>query len=635
METFSSKGGVRFNLWGMVRPLTDSDFWLFAEGRHDRLYEILGCHLESEVATFRVWAPAAAEVSVVGDFNSWQPGKNPLIRIDGGLWEGKVAGAVEGNRYKYHIVSQIWGYTVDKADPFGFRSEVAPGTASVIWPLDHTWTDQNWMNARKRIDPRRRPFSIYEVHLGSWRRPAGYRESAEPLRDYLLDMGFTHVEFLPLMEHPYYPSWGYQTTGYTAATSRYGSPQDLMGLIDTLHQAGVGVILDWVPSHFPTDEHGLGYFDGTYLYEHADPRQGYHPDWKSLIFNYDRGEVRSFLISTGHFWFDRYHADGLRVDAVASMLYLDYSRKEGDWVPNAWGGRENTGAIHFLRDLNTSVYARFPGVETIAEESTAWPLVSHPVAVGGLGFGFKWDMGWMNDTLRYVGLDHFFRSHVDNHRLLTFRGIYAHSENYVLPLSHDEVVHGKGSLLGKQAGDMWQRFAGLRCLLAYQWSLPGKKLLFMGGELAQPWEWNHDGDLAWQYLEYPEHRGVQDWVRLLNRLHQEEPSLHVGDHSPDGMSWLDADNVSSSVLALLRWSPNGRSLVVVFNFTPVPRPRYRIGAPSGGTWEVLGNSDDPEFGGSGFWPERKVAAEPAAHGSWDHSLTFDLPPMACVFLAPA
>lgn len=617
----------------MGRSFTDTDAWLLAEGRHDRLYEILGCQLDEDGATFRVWAPTAAEVSVVADFNGWNPEKNPLAKLIGGIWEGRVPGVVQGDRYKFHIVSHIWGYTVLKADPFAVRSEQAPATASVAWPLGYSWGDATWLAKRAAEDRRAHPMSIYEVHLGSWRRPSGYRELAKPLAEYLTDLGFTHVEFLPLMEHPYYPSWGYQTTGYTAATSRYGTPQDLMYMVDTLHQAGIGVILDWVPSHFPTDEHGLGYFDGTYLYEHADPRKGYHPDWKSLIFNYDRGEVRSFLISTGHFWLDKYHADGLRVDAVASMLYLDYSRQEGEWVPNATGGRENNGAIQFLRDLNISVYSRFPGVETIAEESTAWPLVSHPVATGGLGFGFKWDMGWMNDTLHYMALDHLFRSHVDNHRLLTFRGLYAHTENYVLPLSHDEVVHGKGSLLAKQAGDLWQRFAGLRCLFAYQWALPGKKLLFMGGELAQPWEWSHDGDLAWDHLDYPEHAGVQSWVRVLNRLYRDEPSLHLGDHQAGGMRWFVTEDASSSTLAFVRIAPEGRAVLAVFNFTPVPRTNYRIGVEGGGVWEVLGNSDDPEYGGSGFWEARKVQSEPTGAGG--HVIEFDLPPLAAVFLAPS
>ncbi|HLY38900.1 MAG TPA: 1,4-alpha-glucan branching protein GlgB, partial [Candidatus Binatia bacterium] len=483
--------------------LTDQDLHLFNEGTHLALADKLGAHpgvVDGVDGTFfAVWAPNAQAVSVIGDFNGWRPSRDALRpRATSGIWEGFIPGVRRGARYKYHVASRLDGYRVDKADPFAFHDEVPPATASIVWPLDYEWGDGEWIATRAGRNALGAPLAIYELHLGSWRRvpgegnrSLGYREIAPLLADYVAAAGFTHVELLPIMEHPFFGSWGYQTTGYFAPTSRYGTPQDLMFLIDHLHQRGIGVILDWVPSHFPTDEHGLGYFDGTHLYEHGDPRQGFHPDWNSFIFNYGRNEVRSFLLSSALFWLERYHADGLRVDAVASMLYLDYSRKPGEWIPNDHGGRENLAAIDFLRRLNTSVYERCPSVQTYAEESTAWPMVSRPTYVGGLGFGFKWDMGWMHDTLAYMALDPVHRKF--HHGQLTFRMIYAFNENFVLPLSHDEVVYGKGSLLAKMPGDDWQKRANLRLLYAYQWSQPGKKLLFMGGELGQPWEWNHDG----------------------------------------------------------------------------------------------------------------------------------------------
>jgi 1,4-alpha-glucan branching enzyme len=474
------------------------------------------------------------------------------------------------------------------------------------------------------------------MHLGSWRGYGSvtYRGIAHPLADYLLEQGFTHVEFLPLMEHPFYGSWGYQSTGYFAPTSRFGLPEDLMFLIDHLHQRGIGVILDWVPSHFPTDQHGLGLFDGTHLFEHADPRRGYHPDWSSYIFNYERPEVQSFLLSSAHFWLDHFHADALRVDAVASMLYLDYSRKEGEWIPNRYGGRENLAAVDFLRKLSNTVRARFPGVGIIAEESTAWAGVTASPESGGLGFHYKWDMGWMNDTMRYCHLDPLFRSHPESHRLVTFRGLYSTTEQFMLALSHDEVVHGKRSLLGKQWGDSHRQFAGLRALFGYMWSVPGEKLLFMGGEFGQWNEWNHDAELDWALLEYPSHQQMLEWVRNLNHLYKTEPALHQMDHDPEGFRWVEADDYARAAFAYLRQTPNGRPVLVLLNFTPVSWQNYRVGVPIPGHWEVLASSDDPRYGGSGEGVSGTVEATPGFQQDFEQSLTLTLPPLSAVFMVP-
>jgi 1,4-alpha-glucan branching enzyme len=626
----------------MSSALSDQDLYLFNEGSHLRLYEKLGAHpavVDGVAGTrFAVWAPNAASVSVIGDWNGWSREADPLRpRGSSGIWEGFVPGVGPGAVYKYHVRSRVRGYRVDKADPFAFHHEVSPRTASVVWELDYDWGDKDWMEARAARQSLSAPMTIYELHVGSWRRVAAegfrslsYRELALPLAEHVTALGFTHVELLPVMEHPFFGSWGYQTTGYFAPTSRYGTPQDLMYLIDVLHQHGVGVILDWVPSHFPTDEHGLGFFDGTHLYEHGDPRQGLHPDWNSFIFNYERHEVRSFLLSSAMYWLDVYHADGLRVDAVASMLYLDYSRKPGEWIPNAHGGRENLGAIQFLRRFNEEVYARVPGVQTFAEESTAWPMVSRPVWLGGLGFGFKWDMGWMHDTLAYMRRDPIHRSH--HHGELTFRMVYAFTENFVLPLSHDEVVHGKGSLLGKMPGDEWQRFANLRALYGSMWAQPGKKLLFMGGELAQDAEWNHDAELAWHLLEHAPHRGIQRLVRDLNTLYRAEPALHELDCEPAGFAWIDCNDNEQSTLSWLRRARSGAGTVaVVCNFTPVPRFGFRLGVPAGGRWAEILNTDAELYGGSGLGNLGGVTAEPAPWHGQPCSLPITLPPLAVLW----
>jgi len=621
----------------------DQDLHLFNEGTHLRLHEKLGAHpLEAggrAGTTFAVWAPAAERVSVIGEFNGWDRERHPLSRLGvSGLWEGFVPGVDRGALYKYHVVSRQGGYRVDKADPFGYRHETPPATGSVVWDLGYEWGDAAWMAERSARNAPEAPVSIYEVHLGSWRRPGDdprrfltYAELTPLLVDYARAMGFTHVELLPVMEHPFYGSWGYQVTGYFAPTSRYGTPQDLMRLIDRLHQAGIGVILDWVPSHFPGDEHGLRFFDGTHLYEHADPRQGIHPDWNSSIFNYGRHEVRSFLLSSAHFWLERYHADGLRVDAVASMLYLDYSRKAGEWLPNRFGGRENLDAIAFLRQLNETVAREHPGALMIAEESTSWPMVSRPVWLGGLGFHLKWDLGWMHDTLEYFAHDPIHRKY--HHDRVTFRMLYACSEAFVLPLSHDEVVHGKGSLLGRMPGDEWRKLANLRLLLAWMTAQPGKKLLFMGGELAQGREWDHDRSLDWHLLEFPGHRGVQRFVRELNRLYRDEPALFEQDLHPDGFEWLDCHDAEQSTAALLRRGRSPDALVAVaLNFTPVPRHNFRVGVPRDGFWREVLNSDAREFGGSGQGNLGGIESAPvASHGRFQ-SLNLTLPPLGAVFL---
>jgi 1,4-alpha-glucan branching enzyme len=615
------------------RPFDSDDAWLLAAGTHTRLWEVLGAHRQESATTFRVWAPDATAVSVVGDGNGWVSGVDQLEPDPSGVWRGTFSGYQPGARYKFAVSARHGSQRLLKADPVAFTAELSPATASVVWQSSHPWGDARWMEeraVRHRFDS---PVSIYEVHLGSWRyEPGGYRAMGRQLADYCADLGFTHVELLPVMEHPFYGSWGYQTTGYFAPTSRYGSPDDLKAMIDTLHQAGIGVVLDWVPSHFPADDHGLGMFDGSHLYEHADPRQGFHPDWTSFVFNYDRPEVRSFLLSSAHYWLEEFHVDGLRVDAVASMLYLDYSRRDGEWVPNPDGGKENLGAIAFLQELNRSVYAERPDVMTMAEESTAWPGVTNPTDTGGLGFGFKWDMGWMHDTLDYYAQDPVHRRW--HHDTVTFRSIYAAAEHYVLPLSHDEVVHGKGSLLARMPGDDWQRFANLRAVLGYQWLAPGKKLLFMGGELAVPGEWNHETELAWSLLAEPEHAGMQGWVRRLNELYRATPALYLVDRDPSGFAWVIGDDREQSVLAFLRLAPGEPAMLVAVNNTPVPRPAYRIGVPTAGRWGVLANSDDAGYGGSGLTLAAETTTDPVASHGYAQSLNLDLPPLALVVFAP-
>lgn len=612
----------------MTRPFDADDAWHLAAGTHTRLWEVMGAHPHDGTTTFRVWAPNASAVSVVSDRNGWRPGEHVLEPDTSGVWRGTFPGYTIGDLYKFSITSADGVHTVAKSDPYARASQIAPETASVVTSPSHDWQDADWMAGRAGANRHDAPISTYEVHLGSWRyEPGGYEALARQLADYCVDMGFTHVELLPIMEHPFYGSWGYQSTGYFAPTARYGTPEQVMALVDILHRAGIGVILDWVPSHFPTDEAALGYFDGTHLYEHADPKQGFHPDWKSFVFNYGRPEVRSFLLSSAHFWLDQFHVDGLRVDAVASMLYLDYSREDGEWIPNERGGNENLEAVSFLQDLNRTVYGAFPDVVMVAEESTAWPGVTNPTDVGGLGFGFKWDMGWMHDTLEYLAEDPINRRW--HHDRITFRSVYQASENYVLPLSHDEVVHGKGSLLEKMPGDRWQQFANLRLLLGYQWTVPGKKLLFMGGEFGSPDEWNHEAELPWPVLGDADHAGVQGWVRRMNELYREVPALHRVDRDPSGFRWVVNDDADQSVLAFLRLDDHGGTTLIVMNNTPEPRHGYRLGAP-GGTWELVANSDDLGYGGSGMAaPERLVADGEPTHG-FDASVTVDVPPLALV-----
>ena len=617
--------------------LGEQDLHLFREGTHARLYRRLGCHWAPEATRFAVWAPNAEAVSVIGDFNHWRADADPARpRSDSsGLWEATLAGVRPGQAYKFAIRTRS-GAILEKADPFARRAELPPATGSVVWEDDaYAWGDAAWMASRERRNGLAAPMSVYEVHLGSWRRGENgalldYRSAARLLAEYVTRLGFTHVELMPITEHPFYGSWGYQTTGYFAPTARYGSPSDFKFLVDTLHQAGIAVILDWVPSHFPADGHGLAQFDGTYLYEHQDPRQGFHPEWNSSIFNYGRNEVRSFLLSSAMFWLDEYHVDGLRVDAVASMLYLDYARKEGEWIPNAFGGRENLDAVSLLRMLNEAAYRDHPGVQIIAEESTAWPMVSRPTYLGGLGFGLKWNMGWMHDTLKYMHEDPVHRRW--HHGQLTFSLIYAFNENFVLPLSHDEVVHGKGSLIDKMPGDAWQQFANLRLLLGHMWAHPGKKLLFMGGEFGQRREWNHDDALEWWRLDDHYHAGVQRWVEDLNRLYRGEPALHEIDFDPAGFAWIDANDSEDSVLSYLRKARDGSSLLVVANFTPVPRDNYLVGVPDPGHWRERLNSDATLYGGSGIGNQGGVDSVPvAAHGHY-HALNLRLPPLAVLVL---
>lgn len=636
------KGGTAITVRYDISLLTDDDLYLFNEGSHCRLYDKLGSHLLTldgiKGTYFAVWAPNAAQVFVMGDFNGWNKGDHPLrAKGSSGIWEGFIPGLGQWTKYKYHVVSKYNGYRADKADPFAVHQETPPRTGSIVTGLDYAWGDQEWMAAQGQRNARDAPISVYEMHLGSWmrvpeegNRSLNYRELAPKLTEHMRNMGFTHVQFLPIMEHPFYGSWGYQSTGYFAPTSRYGTPQDFMHLIDQLHQQDIGVILDWVPSHFPSDEHGLAYFDGSHLYEHADPQKGYHPDWHSYIFNYGRHEVRSFLLSSACYWLDQYHADGIRVDAVASMLYLDYSRKAGEWIPNEFGGRENLEAIDLIRHLNQTVYREFPNVQTIAEESTDWPMVSRPTDMGGLGFGMKWDMGWMHDTLEYMRQDPIHRKY--HHNQLTFRQIYAFSENFMLPLSHDEVVHGKGSLLGKMTGDEWQKFANLRLLYGYMYAQPGKKLLFMGAELGQWSEWDHEASLEWHLLDYDRHAGIRRWLDELNRIYRREPALHELDLEPSGFEWIDANDSERSTLSFFRKGASTDDLILTLcNFTPVPRPSYRVGVPRSGHWQEIMNSDAQEYGGSGQSNNGGVETTPVPLHGRDHSLSITLPPLSVLF----
>jgi 1,4-alpha-glucan branching enzyme len=622
--------------------LTEDDLYLFNEGSHFELYEKMGSHPVHHKGVdgtyFAVWAPDAEKVAVMGEFNGWDKGSHFLgSRGQSGIWEGFIPGIGKGMTYKYHIYSRWGGYRVDKADPYAVHTEVPPLTGSVVWDLDYAWSDREWMAGRGECNRTGAPMSIYEVHIGSWKRvpeegnrPLTYREMGPILAEYVKSTGFTHVEFLPVMEHPFYGSWGYLSLGYFAPTSRYGTPQDFMFLIDCLHQQGIGVILDWVPSHFPKDEYGLGFFDGTHLYEHSDPRQGIHPDWDSLIFNYGRDEIRSFLLSSALFWLEKYHADGLRVDAVASMLYLDYGRKEGEWIPNPYGGKESLEAINFLRRFNQEVYKKFPDVQTIAEESTSYPMVSRPTYLGGLGFGMKWDMGWMHDTLEYMSKDTIHRKY--HHEKLTFRMLYAYHENFVLPLSHDEVVYGKGSLIRKMPGDDWQKFANLRALLGYMFAQSGKKLLFMGGEFGQWNEWYHEASLDWDLLGRPFHEGLRRWVEDLNRTYRSEKALYERDFEPGGFQWVDCNDSQQSTISLLRkGNHEDDTLLVACNFTPVPRHNYRVGAPKGGFWREILNSDSANYGGSGQGNMGGIEAAPLPFHGYPYSLNLTLPPLGAVY----
>ncbi len=616
------------------------DQYLFNAGDHTRLWDGLGgrlAHVDGVGgARFAVWAPNAASVSVIGDFNGWTHPGEPLRPVGAsGVWDGFIPGLSEGSRYKYRVESS-YGSVVEKADPMAFESEIAPNTASVLADLTHSWSDEAWMASRHERNRWDQPISIYEVHLGSWRRTVGpdhrsltYTEHIDALVAHVADMGFTHVELLPITEHPLYASWGYQTTGYFAATSRYGGPTELMDLIDAFHNANIGVILDWVPSHFPTDSFALNAFDGSSLYEHADPREGFHPDWKSSIFNYGRHEVRSFLLSSARFWLEAFHIDGIRVDAVASMLYRDYSRGD-DWIPNEFGGRENLEAITFLQQLNHEMYSAFPDILMIAEESTAWPGVTRPTDQGGLGFGYKWDMGWMNDTLEYFKEDPINRRY--HHNKLTFRAIYGFSENFVLPLSHDEVVHGKGSLLNKMPGDDWQKFANLRMLFGWQYATPGKKLLFMGSEVA-PWtEWNHDDSIPWHLTANESHEGVLQWVASLNHAYSTVPALHTLDTDAAGFRWIDANDDQRSIITFLREDGAGDMVVVAMNATPVPREKVMTGVPVAGEWEVLLCSDDAAYGGSGYEHPAVYETTPHHHNSYEQSIWLTLPPLSLTLL---
>jgi 1,4-alpha-glucan branching enzyme len=622
-----------------ISLLTDFDIHLFKSGRHYKLYEKLGSHIVSNGAVdgtyFAVWAPNAKAISVIGNFNGWSSGVHKLApRWDeSGIWEGYFPDVKHGEAYKYAIHSNT-GEFLEKADPFAQYAELPPKTASIVWEPQYDWKDHEWLEKRKMMAGKPQPYSVYEVHIGSWKkkydeagRSLSYPEMAIEMVQYVKDMGFTHVEFLPVMEHPFYGSWGYQLTGYFAPSSRYGSPSDFKYLVDCFHQAGIGVILDWVPSHFPGDAHGLYNFDGTHLYEHADPRKGFHPDWSSYIFNYGRNEVRSFLISNALYWLERYHIDGLRVDAVASMLYLDYSRKAGEWIPNEFGGNENLEAISFLKEFNEVVYANFPDAVTIAEESTSYTGVSRPTYVGGLGFGQKWMMGWMHDTLSYFKKDPVHRKYHQNE--ISFSIMYAFTENFMLPLSHDEVVHGKGSLLGRMPGDEWRRFANLRTMFTYMFLHPGTKLLFMGAEFGQSSEWNHDAGLDWHLLQFGYHQGVQTLVKDLNKFYKTEKALFQYAFEHKGFSWIDYGDRENSVIAFQRQADRKEDLlIVVCNFTPEMRYHYRVGVPYRGLWKEVLNSDNSKYGGSGNLNAGLMTTSPVKYHGGDYSISLTLPPLA-------
>jgi 1,4-alpha-glucan branching enzyme len=625
--------------------ISEFDLYLLAEGTHYRAYEKLGAHLTGKDGKrgvqFAVWAPNAKRVSIIGDFNNWNPNAAIMSSSTAGIWEGFVPDIDQGASYKYHIESRYRDYKVDKADPYGFASEIRPETASRVWNLDnYSWHDESWMKNRTNTNSLGSPLSFYEVHLGSWKRALDennrwltYRELASLLADYVHDAGFTHIEFLPVMEHPFDGSWGYETLGYFAPTSRFGTPDDFMYLVDYLHQRGIGIVLDWVPAHFPKDEAGLGYFDGSHLYEHEDPRQGEHPDWNTFVFNYGRNEVQNFLISNALFWMDKYHVDGLRVDAVASMLYLDYGRREGQWIPNRFGGKENLDAVHFLRTLNEHIYGAYPDTMMIAEESTSWPQVSRPIYLGGLGFGLKWNMGWMHDVLNYTSQDPVFRTY--HHNEITFSLVYAFAENFVLPFSHDEVVYGKGSMIRKMPGDDWQKFANLRLLYGFMFGHPGKKLLFMGDEFGQWSEWNHDASLEWNLLEHPSHAGLKRWVRDLNTLYRGEPLLHTMDFNSAGFEWVDCKDFQRSIISFLRRGQNpSDQLLFVCNFTPVVRQNYRVGVPLEGHWKEILNSDAPLYGGSGQGNFGGLSTVPLPIHGRPFSLNMTLPPLGIVIFRP-
>ncbi len=620
---------------------TDFDSNLFKSGKHFNLHEKLGSFPITregvEGTHFAVWAPNAETVQVIGDFNYWNgEGYELYPRWDGtGIWEGFVPEIGKGTVYKYRIHSNNNGQVLEKGDPFAIHWEVPPKTASIVWDVDYKWKDSKWLKKRKTSNQLGQPFSVYEVHIGSWKRKENgeslsYKELAKDLVKYVKEMGYTHIELLPVTEHPFFGSWGYQCTGYFAPSSRYGTPEEFMAMIDAFHKAEIGVIIDWVPSHFPSDAHGLYQFDGTHLYEHSDPRQGYHPDWSSYIFNLGRNEVRSFLISSAIFWLDVCHADGLRVDAVASMLYLDYSRKEGEWIPNQYGGRENLEAISFLKELNEACFGAVEGIQTIAEESTAWPAVSRPTYLGGLGFGMKWMMGWMHDTLEYFQKDPYYRQY--HHNMITFSLNYAFTENFMLPLSHDEVVHGKGPLIDRMPGDEWQRFANLRVLYGYMYTHPGTKLVFMGGELGQTSEWKHDLSIEWHLLEQDSHQGVQQVTKDLNHLYKSEPALYENSFSAEGFEWIELNDYQNSALSYIRKGKNeADDIIVVCNFTPIVREEYSIGT-NGGDWEEIFNSDDKKYWGSGVHNEGVLSSTNESKHGRSHSMTLKMPPLSvCMF----
>jgi len=618
-----------------MKPLQELDLYLIGEGRHERLWEALGAHVVRDQSgkllgtTFAVWAPNARAVSVIGDHNFWDKQTHPMASLgSSGIWELFIPGIGAGTKYKFAIQHQS-GTWVDHADPMAQATEIPPLTASIVYENNFTWGDEKWVEARASFQPWRSPVSVYEVHLGSWRPGLSYRQLAVELRDYLIESGFTHVEFLPVMEHPFGGSWGYQVTSLFAPTSRFGSPDNFKFLINTLHQAGLGVIMDWVPAHFPKDEWALARFDGTALYEHEDPRLGEHPDWGTLIFNYSRNEVRNFLVASALFWIHEFHIDGIRVDAVASMLYLDYSRKAGEWIPNKFGGRENLEAVAFLQEATASAYAQAPGIMMIAEESTAWPGVTKPTSESGLGFGFKWNMGWMHDTLEYIKREPIHRAH--HHNEITFSILYAYSENFMLPLSHDEVVHGKGSLIAKIPGDRWQKLATLRALYGFMWSHPGKKLLFMGCEFAQSDEWSEAKSLDWHLCDYDEHRGVQKVISRLNSEYKSLPALWEQDTSPEGFQWLIGNDAAGNSLAFVRWSSDGQAIVSVTNFSPISQEHYSLPMPKAGRWRELLNTDLAEFGGSGVSNTEVIAHEGERDGFPAHA-TLRLPPLATIWL---